>query len=83
MKCPLCDKEVKEVIFMNYERAWVSASPQEGLSVYGAYSSDKGDYCEWKIGGYAWGVHLGEVLILKGGYDGLIPKVKEVAKNGD
>ncbi len=74
MKCPLCGKEAKEVIKMAYDRAWVSSSPTEGLSVYGAYSSDKGNYCEWKIVNLAWGVHLGDTLILKDGYDGNIPK---------
>ena len=74
MNCPLCGKKTKETIRMNYDRAWVSASPMEGLSVYGPYDSGKGDYCEWKIADHAWGVHLGDALILKDGYDGKIPK---------
>ena len=74
MKCPLCGKEVMEVIKMRYEQAWVAASPTEGLSVYGPYSSDKGAYCEWKIADYAWGVHLFDRLILKDGYGGEVPK---------
>lgn len=78
MKCPLCNKEIKDIIYMNYDRAWVSADPKEGLTVYGPYSSSKGKYCEWKISDYAWGVHLGDNLILKAGYDGVIPKEKEL-----
>ena len=74
MKCPLCGKEVKEVIPMPYDEPWVASSPMEGLSVYGPYSRDKGVYCQWKIADYAWGLHLGDNLILKTGYDGVIPE---------
>jgi len=74
LKCPLCGKETKETINMPYDRPWVSVSPIEGLSIYGPYSSDKGIYCEWKIANHAWGLHLGDKLILKDTYDGKIPR---------
>ena len=32
------------------------------------------EFCEWKIREVAWGVHLGDNLILKDGYNGTIPK---------
>lgn len=77
--CPLCGETVEEVVYMNYRLPWRSADPKEGLSVYGPYGSDKGSYCEWIIkGGQAWGVHLGDRIILREGYDGSIP-LKEVA----
>lgn len=73
MKCPLCGKEVEQIIHMPYDEPWVATSPMEGLSVYGPYLSDKGTYCQWKIANYAWGLHLFNKLILKEGYNGEIP----------
>lgn len=73
-RCPLCGETVKDVVYMPYDRPWVSVDPREGLTVYGAYSSEKGAYCEWIVkGGKSWGVHLGDTLILRAGYSGLIP----------
>ena len=78
MVCPLCGETVEEVVYMNYDRPWVSVNPREGLAVYGPYSSDKGPYCEWFIkGGKVWGLHLGDRIILREGYNGSIP-FKEV-----